>query len=421
MDTNKSGKAVHQQELKPYSFATYFNLGVDCRQRGDKQGAINAWTEALRIDPQNTHAYYERGVIRAEGGDYSGAVEDFNQVIRINPKYHNAYLQQDKIFQNLFKDSQVFSLNPKNAVTYLNRGKIHLQFKEYKESIKDFNQALQLNPHLAEAYYNRGKSRRQLKEQKEAIEDFQKAAQLLCDNNQVENLAEWTPFELGESNRKEAIYYLVRYLSWDSSYEQKRLAASAIDKLARSFPSNCELAIPYLLDNLSYPAPQVRQYVLKALNSLSLPNSAITQISAIAEKDPKEYNRKIAKAILKRIAQLEAEEEYEMNWVEYEDYLGCIEREPGLNPSQKIALINGREIIFKGQKVDYKGYLRVKDRFINREENKTNYEIDDYDYDEDTHEYAEYQDSEYEVNKQEDDTSMDYGYLNDVSNPYEYF
>ncbi len=41
MDINKSSKTVHQQELKPNSFATYFNLDVDCRQGGDKQEAIN--------------------------------------------------------------------------------------------------------------------------------------------------------------------------------------------------------------------------------------------------------------------------------------------------------------------------------------------------------------------------------------------
>jgi tetratricopeptide (TPR) repeat protein len=357
MDSSELSKTVHQQELKPNSFAAHFNLGVDCRKRGDKQGAINAWTEALRIEPHNAHAYYDRGLTKAEVGDYNSALEDFNQAIAINPKYSNAYFQRDKVLQKLLDGSQTLPINSEKALICYQRGKVHLHFNEYKEAIKDFNEALQLNPHFAEAYYNRGKSRHQLKDQEGAIEDFQKAAQIFCDKNQVKKLAEWTPFELGESNKEEAILYLIQYLSWSSPYDQKRLAASGIQKLAKSFPNSCGLAIPHLLDNLSDLAPQVRQYALKALNLLNLPNSAVSKIRVIAEEDQKEYNRRIAQSLLNKMKTIENEsyedEEYEMNWVEYQDYLDCIEREPGLKSSQKIDLINGRKILFAGREVDY--------------------------------------------------------------------
>jgi hypothetical protein len=44
----------------------------------------------------------------------------------------------------------------------------------------------------------------------------------------------------------------------------------------------------------------------------------------------------------------------------------------------------------------------------------------DQNYHYDNDEYPEGQQSDYEVNKEEYDTSVDYGYLNDLSNLYDY-
>jgi tetratricopeptide (TPR) repeat protein len=90
---------LHQVGHESESFASYFNLGVDYRREGNMQKAIEAWTQALHIDPTNTHAYYNRGITKADIGDYKEAIEDLAQVIRLNPKYSNAYRQRDKIYQ----------------------------------------------------------------------------------------------------------------------------------------------------------------------------------------------------------------------------------------------------------------------------------------------------------------------------------
>lgn len=299
-----------QQGYQPESFASYFNLGVDLRQKGDRQGAIEAWTQTLRIAPSNTYAYYYRGMTKAEIGDFTGAIEDFQQVLQINPKYLNAYRQLDKIYQKLLDSSEASQPISQVAIVCCQSGEVYFQSKDYQKAIEYFNQALQSNPNLAKAYYNRGKSRHKLKDKEGAIEDFQTAAQLLCSSNQVEELAKWSPFELGESSRKEAIDYLIQYLSSNSSYDSKRTAASGIRKLASRFKDTCELAIPYLLNNLSEEAPQVRQYALKALEVLTLPDSAIQTIKAVAENDPKDYNREIAQSILIKLNNVHTTKNY---------------------------------------------------------------------------------------------------------------
>lgn len=195
-------------------------------------------------------------------------------------------------------DTQLIKL--KKATAHYQNGITKLQLKEYKQAIAEFNYALQIYPNYSEAYYYRGKSQHKLNDKGSAIADFQTAAKLFCENNLVDEMANWTVFELGESNREEAIDYLLQYFDANSSPDEKRLAASAINKLAKSFKTSCEIAIPHLLKNLSEPAPQVRQYILKALDAISLPDDAILQIKEIAENDDKDYNRNLAQRILKK-------------------------------------------------------------------------------------------------------------------------
>lgn len=62
-------------------------------QMGNHERAIEDYTQALQVDPQNSYAYYNRGITRDGSGDYEGAVEDFSHAIRLDPAnadfFHN--------------------------------------------------------------------------------------------------------------------------------------------------------------------------------------------------------------------------------------------------------------------------------------------------------------------------------------------
>ena len=57
-----------------------------CNELGDKQGAIDDYTQAIKINPNYAQAYYGRGFVRNELRDKQGAIDDYNQAIKINPK-----------------------------------------------------------------------------------------------------------------------------------------------------------------------------------------------------------------------------------------------------------------------------------------------------------------------------------------------
>ncbi|WP_298912142.1 tetratricopeptide repeat protein [uncultured Nostoc sp.] len=66
------------------------NQGFDKQKKGDLQGAIAAYTEAIRLNPNFAQAYTNRGVVRADLGDNKGAITDLQQAADI-------FKQQGKI------------------------------------------------------------------------------------------------------------------------------------------------------------------------------------------------------------------------------------------------------------------------------------------------------------------------------------
>lgn len=104
-------------------------------------------------------------------------------------------------------------------------------------------------------------------------------------------------YELGESGDRRAVPHLrVRLTSPNAN--SRRLAASAIRKLSRRCPEECNALVPDLLERLDDPSPQVRQYALNALSGMTVMPSARPAIKRVADGDEKEYNRRAARRVL---------------------------------------------------------------------------------------------------------------------------
>jgi tetratricopeptide (TPR) repeat protein len=65
--------------------------GNDLVARGDLDGAIAAYTEAIRLDPRSTTAYLGRGVARSRTGQFAEAIADATEAIRLDPRHAPAY------------------------------------------------------------------------------------------------------------------------------------------------------------------------------------------------------------------------------------------------------------------------------------------------------------------------------------------
>ena len=49
---------------------------------GDYAGAIDDYTQVIRLKPDDADAYIKRGDTKRQLKDYAGAIEDYNQAIK---------------------------------------------------------------------------------------------------------------------------------------------------------------------------------------------------------------------------------------------------------------------------------------------------------------------------------------------------
>lgn len=139
-------------------------------------------------------AYYNRGNERYELKNYQGAIDDYTQAIKLNPNLSGAYYNRGNTYSQLekYQDAiadytQALAINPNQPQVYYNRGNVQRKLGNYQKAIEDYTQSLRTNHHYshgdgrllsAYAYNNRALSHRDLGNTQQAIEDFQSSADI---------------------------------------------------------------------------------------------------------------------------------------------------------------------------------------------------------------------------------------------------
>ncbi len=206
--------------------AAFYNQGDAYSKLGDYEGAIDKYTKAIGLYPNDAKAYVNRGNAHYEIAQHSGdpdrdfraAIEDFNHALIFNPQASDAYLKRgivryeiaqyskdpDKDYKAAIDDfNKALIFQPESAEAYVKRGIVRYKLaqysgdsnKGYKGAIDDFNKALSLNPQSAEAYVKRGIVRYEMaqyssdtnKDYWGAVEDLQKAAKLFLEQGDIDH------------------------------------------------------------------------------------------------------------------------------------------------------------------------------------------------------------------------------------------
>ncbi len=172
----------------------YFNRGVAWYHKGEYDRAIQDYTKAIELKPDDAEAYYNRGLAWDELGDFDRAIQDFDRAIELKPDYAEAYNNRgnawahkgeyDRAIQDFDK---AIELKPDDAEAYFNRGNAWAHKGEYDRAIQDFDKAIELKPDFAEAYNNRGNAWDELGEYDRAIQDYTKAIELKPDDAEAYN------------------------------------------------------------------------------------------------------------------------------------------------------------------------------------------------------------------------------------------
>jgi len=160
----------------------YVEFGASNGQRGDLDGAVKAFQQAISLDPKFAPAYYNLGYAKSLQGKTDEAVQNYDKAIELDPNYRDAYNQRGNLkgrhgdFAGAIPDfQQVVRIAPDYPQAHYNLGHVYYFTGDLADATKELNQALALDPKLSFAYFIRGLIRHAQRHNSDATADFRKS------------------------------------------------------------------------------------------------------------------------------------------------------------------------------------------------------------------------------------------------------
>jgi tetratricopeptide (TPR) repeat protein len=182
--------------LDPLATEAYLGRGVAWGRKGQLKQAIADATEVLRLDPGNAAAYRNRGRDRAAAGAWSKAVADFTEAIRLEPGDARAYCDRATVLNRIGRHAQAIvdateaiQLDPGRALghnargyghlgrgrqrvfTFWRRGNAAARLADFEQAVADFTEAIRLEPTSWDCFVGRAAAYRALGDPASAARD----------------------------------------------------------------------------------------------------------------------------------------------------------------------------------------------------------------------------------------------------------
>ena len=152
---------------------------------GQLDMAIEAYSNAINLNPRNANTHNNRGIAYAEKGKLDNAIEDYNITIQLRPDYANVNYNKRIVYTNkgnyglaIQEAIKMIELNLEFSQTYHNRAVAYSKKGEIELAIKDYTKAIELYPDDPNTYYDRGNTYYEKGDYDRAIEDYTEAIEL---------------------------------------------------------------------------------------------------------------------------------------------------------------------------------------------------------------------------------------------------
>lgn len=170
--------------VDPNSAAAYAGRCLAKRSLQDST-ALADCERAIQIDPNNANAYRGRSMIKRAGNDLNGAIADATRAIQLAPNDNKGYLTRGlakdalKDYKGALADyDRAIQFDPNYPNGYSYRGLTRLNLGDNRGALSDLDRYISMNPNSSSAYNNRGLAKERLGDVRGAIADYEKAIEL---------------------------------------------------------------------------------------------------------------------------------------------------------------------------------------------------------------------------------------------------
>ena len=117
-----------------------YQLGIEDKENNELySNAIENYSAAIELDPQNSAFYFARGLAYDSIKEPKAAIEDFNKAIELNPKNAGAYMYRGVLKHLYGNDSDALKdINIAMKYSSLARGSLYLARADIKLNLKDY-------------------------------------------------------------------------------------------------------------------------------------------------------------------------------------------------------------------------------------------------------------------------------------------
>lgn len=181
-------EAKNPKESKYRRFAGVIYLHA----KKDQAKALEAFSKACEIDPENAENYLKRASLFDKLKQGEKALADFNKAVERAPSNPVAYNNRAMVLMKMKRPkdavrdlTQALKIDPKAQTPLFNRGLYYWQTKAYDKADKDFTKLIELNPKEPRFLLFKGKIDVKLKRAQSAFDNLTKALTLKPDYHQA--------------------------------------------------------------------------------------------------------------------------------------------------------------------------------------------------------------------------------------------
>lgn len=175
---------------------TYINRGMLLYNLNNYVGAMNDYSEAIKLSPKDITALTNRALLRSKVGEYNKSIEDWGKVISINPKDFIALYNRALLFirigkyENALSDiNKVLEHYPAFIDGFSIRSNIYKNLGQSNRSTKDMLRVYELRTN--KALHKKIAQQNILKTRTEDDNDIEKYNQLISNNISLKNKSKY--------------------------------------------------------------------------------------------------------------------------------------------------------------------------------------------------------------------------------------